>query len=141
MNESTKPVGEVRYLSPETMHKNPAYSQVIVTSGPVKTVYIGGQNALDVSGNLVGKGDMKRQTEQVLKNIEAALAAAGAKPEHVVKWTLYVLQWQSLQTGFEAFQRFWGTQTNPPIISMMFVAGLAHPDYLLEMEAIAIVPL
>lgn len=141
MDESTRPVGEVSYLSPDTMHKNPAFSQVVVASGPVKTVYIGGQDAVDASGNIVGKGDLKRQTEQVLKNLRAALEAAGAGPEHVVKWNIYLVQGQSLQEGFEAFQQFWGNLSNPPAISAMFVAGLAHPDFLLEMDAIAVVPL
>lgn len=134
------PAGQVQYLNPDTLNKNPAFTNVVVVSGSVKTVYVGGQNALDASGSIVGKGDLKAQTEQVLKNIQAALAAAGARPEHVIKWTLYVLQGQPLQTGFEAFQQVWGRQPNPPAITMAFVAGLANPDFLLEMEAVAVVP-
>jgi len=75
-----------------------------------------------------------------LRNIQAALTAANARLEHVVKWNLYVREGQSLQAGFEAFQRVWGNRPNPPAISFMFVAGLAHPDFLAEMDAIAVVP-
>lgn len=132
--------GQVQYVNPDTLHKNPAFSNVIVVSGPVKTVYVGGQDAVDASGNIVGKGDIRAQTEQVLKNIQAALAAGGAGLEHVIKWNLYVVQGQSLQAGFEAFQRVWGRRPNPPAISMAFVAGLAHPDFLLEMDAVAVLP-
>lgn len=103
-------------------------------------VYVGGQDAVDASGAIVGKGDFKAQTEQILKNIQAALAAAGAQLEHVIKWNLYVVQGQSLETGFEVFQRVWGNRPNPPAISVMFIAGLAHPDFLAEMDAIAVVP-
>jgi enamine deaminase RidA (YjgF/YER057c/UK114 family) len=103
-------------------------------------VYIGGQNALDASGTIIGKGDLKAQTEQVLKNIQAALSAGGARLEHVIKWNLYVVQGQPLQAGFEVFQQFWGRRTDPPAITMAFVAGLANPDFLLEMDAIAVVP-
>jgi enamine deaminase RidA (YjgF/YER057c/UK114 family) len=75
-----------------------------------------------------------------LRNVQAALAAGGAQLEHVVKWNLYVVQGQSLQAGFEVFQRMWGSRPTPPAVSVLFVAGLAHPDFLAEMDAIAVVP-
>ena len=132
--------GEVKYINPDSLPKNPAFTNVVTVTGSVKTVYIGGQDAVDASGAIVGKGDLKAQTEQILKNIQAALAASGAQPEHVIKWNLYVLEGQSLNEGFETFQRVWGSRPNPPAISFMFVAGLAHPDFLVEMDAIAVVP-
>ena len=136
-----QPTGTVQYLNPETMHSNPAFSQAVVVTGPVKTVYIGGQNAVDASGTIVGKGDIAAQTEQVLNNIKLVLEAAGAGPEHVIKWTIYLVHGQSLQEGFGAFQRVWGRQAHVPAISAAMVAGLANPDFLIEMEAIAVVPL
>lgn len=138
MNEQTN--GQVRYLNPDDLPKNPAFTNVVTVTGPAKTVYVGGQDAVDASGTIVGKGDFKAQAEQILKNVQAALAAGGAQLEHVVKWNLYVVQGQPLQEGFAAFQRFWGNRPNPPAISVMFVAGLAHPDFLAEMDAIAVVP-
>ena len=66
---------QVQYINPETLNKNPAFTNVVVVTGAVKTVYVGGQDAVDAAGNIIGKGDLKAQTEQVLKNIEAALAA------------------------------------------------------------------
>lgn len=132
--------GQVQYINPDTLHKNPAFTNVVIASGPVRTIYIGGQDAVDASGKIVGKGDLKAQTEQVLKNIQAALTAADAKPEHVVKWNLYIVQGQDLRVGYETFQRVWGNHPNPPAISAMFVAALAHPDFLVEMDAIAVVP-
>jgi enamine deaminase RidA (YjgF/YER057c/UK114 family) len=138
--KSTHFRGEVKYLNPDGLPKNPAFTNVVTVTGPVKTVYIGGQDAVDASGAIVGKGDLKAQTEQILKNIEAALAAGGAQLEHVVKWNVYVVQGQSLQEGFEAFQQVWGNRPNPPAITGMFVAGLAHPDFLAEIDAIAVVP-
>lgn len=138
--ESSQLKGLVKYLSPDTLPKNPAFSNVVSVTGPVKTIYIGGQDAVDASGAIIGKGNLKAQTVQVLKNIQAALAAAGAGPEHLVKWNIYVVQGHSLQEGFEAFQQFWGSCPNPPVISGIFVAGLAHPDFLVEIDAIAVVP-
>jgi enamine deaminase RidA (YjgF/YER057c/UK114 family) len=48
----------IKHLNPEGLHKNPAYSQAVAVAGPVKTVYVGGQNAVDSEGKLVGKGDL-----------------------------------------------------------------------------------
>jgi enamine deaminase RidA (YjgF/YER057c/UK114 family) len=139
-SRATGKKGQVQFLNPDDLAKNPAFTNVVTVTGPVKTVYVGGQDAVDASGAIVGKGNLKAQTEQILKNIQAALAAAGAQPEHVIKWNIYVLQGQSVQEGFAAFQSVWGNQPNPPAISVMFVSGLAHPDFLAEMDAIAVVP-
>lgn len=95
---------------------------------------------MDASGAIVGKGDLKAQTVQVLKNIRAALAAGGASVEHVIKWNVYVVQGQSFLEGYEAFQSVFGALANPPAISAMYVSGLAHPDFLVEIDAIAVVP-
>ena len=132
--------GNVQYLNPPDLHKNPAYSQAVVVSGNATTIYVGGQNAVDASGNIVGKGDLRVQTEKTLQNVETALAAGGAKLQHVVKWNVYILQGQSAQAGFEAFQTVWGQRPNPPVISGLFVTALAHPDFLVEIDAIAVVP-
>ena len=130
----------VQHLNPEGLHKNPAWSNVVTVSGRAKTIYVGGQNAVDPSGEIVGKGDIAAQTEQVFRNLETALAAADARLEHVIKWNLYVLAGQPLQPGFEVFRRVWGQRANPPVITAAMVASLAHPDFLLELDAVAVVP-
>ena len=132
--------GNVQHLNPVGLHKNPAYTQAVVVSGNATTIYVGGQNAVDASGNIVGKGDLRAQTEKALQNIETALAAGGAGIQHVVKWNVYILHGQSAQAGFEAFQKVWGQRPNPPVISGIFVSALAHPDFLVEIDAIAVVP-
>ena len=133
--------GTVQHLNPETLHHNPAFTQAVAVSGAVRTVYIGGQNAVDASGAIVGRGDIGAQAEQVMQNIQAALAAGGAQLEHVIKWNVYIVQGQPLQPGLAAFQRAWGRRPNPPAITGVMVAGLANPDFLLEIDAIAVVPL
>ena len=138
-SKSDPATGTVQHLNPDTLASNPAFTQAVVVTGAPKTVYIGGQDAIDAAGALVGS-DLKAQTEQILHNIEAALAAAGAGLEHVVKWNVYVVTGQPLQPAFEVFQRVWGRRANPPTITMVYVAGLANPDFLAEMDAIAVVP-
>ena len=133
--------GRVEHLNPEGLIRNPAFTQVVVVSGPARTIYVGGQDAITGAGEIVGKGDIAAQTEQVLTNLLTALAAAGAGPEHVIKWTLLIVDDQSIEQGYTAFQHAWGTRPNPPVITAAFVAGLANPDFLVEMDAIAVVPL
>jgi len=99
---------------------------------------IGGQDAVDKDGNLVGKGDFAAQVEQVLTNIENALAAASCNFQNVVKWTIYVVQGCDPALGFAAFQKRFGILSRPPIITVVFVAGLVSPDFLVEIDAIAI---
>jgi len=69
---------KIALLSPEGLHKNPAYSQVAVIEGSHKNIYVGGQNAVDKDGNLVGKGDIEVQARQVLQNLEKAVQAGAA---------------------------------------------------------------
>ena len=65
----------------------------------------------------------------------------GRSSEHIIKWNVLVVEGQSIQAGFEAFQRFWGDRSSPPpLITAAFVTGLGHPDWLVEMDAIAVVP-
>ena len=132
--------GNVQHLNPPGLHRNPAYTQAVVVSGNATTIYVGGQNAVDASGNIVGKGDLRAQTEKALQNVETALAAGGAGLQQVVKWNVYIVHGQSAKVGFEAFQKVWGQRPNPPVISGIFVAALAHPDFLVEIDAVAVVP-
>jgi enamine deaminase RidA (YjgF/YER057c/UK114 family) len=127
---------KLEHLNPDTLHKNAAFSQAITVEGPGKLVFVGGQNAVDAGGNIVG-GDLGTQTEQALRNVLAALEAAGATREDVVKLGILVVQGQDIMEGFAASQRVWGTHATT--LSFAFVAGLAHPQYLVEIEAIAAV--
>ncbi len=127
----------ISYINPENMSKPRGYSHAIAVSGNHKTIYIGGQNALDENGNLVGKGSIKEQTGQVLENIEKILDKAGAKLENVVKFNIHILQGQNPQEGFSVFQQKWGANPNLPAITVLFVAGLGNPDWLLEIDAVA----
>jgi enamine deaminase RidA (YjgF/YER057c/UK114 family) len=137
---STNAHGRVEFLNPDGLNRNPAFSNVAVVSGSVRTIYIGGQDAVDAEGQIVGKGDIAAQTEQVLNNLRTALTAAGAGPEHVVKWNVLIVDGQDFRAGYAVFQRVWGDRPNPPVITAALVKGLAHPDFLVEMDAIAVVP-
>ncbi|MCR9247721.1 MAG: RidA family protein [bacterium] len=130
----------IDYINPEGLHQNPAFTQVVAIEPGCRTVYVGGQNAVNAGGEIVGPDDLAAQSEQVARNVQTALAAAGARPEHVVQWTIYLLAGQSPQVAFQGFGRVWGQTSNPPTISVVQVAGLAHPQFLIEVAAVAAVP-
>jgi enamine deaminase RidA (YjgF/YER057c/UK114 family) len=139
-NSSAGGAGSVRYINPDSLIKNPAFTNVVVVEGNLKTVHIGGQDAINASGEIVGKGDIVAQTEQTLANVRVALAAGGAEPEHIIKLNIYVVEGQPLQAGFGAFQNAWPEVPNAPAITVVFVSALAHPDFLVEIDAVAVVP-
>ena len=138
--ENTSAESPVRYTNPDGLPKSDAFTNVIVVTGLLRTVYVGGQDAINASGAVVGKGDIRTQAQQVLDNLQTALVASEASLEHVIKWNVYVVEGQPPQPAFELFQRVWGDRPNPPAITLVFVSGLAHPDFLLEMDAVAVVP-
>lgn len=131
---------QVQYINPDGLSKNPAFSQVVTTHGNGKTIYVGGQDAVNAKGEIVAKGDIAGQTEQVMQNLQTALAACGATFNDLVKLSIYMVQGQDLYSGFQASQKYLGNLKNPPAISVLIVSGLANPDFLVEIDATAFVP-
>lgn len=130
----------LQYINPAGLSRNPAYSQAVMTPANGQHVYIGGQNAVNHNHEVIGKGDIGAQTEQVMLNIQTALSACGASFDNLLKLSIYIVQGQNLQQAFQASQKFMSKASHPPAVSGMFVAGLAHPDFLIEVDAIAFLP-
>jgi enamine deaminase RidA (YjgF/YER057c/UK114 family) len=124
------------YLNPESLARNPAFTQAVVVEAPTKTIYVGGQNAVTADGKIVGD-TLAEQASQALGNVRAALEAAGATLGDVVRWTVAIVEGQPLADGFAAFREAWGDAGDPPAISVHIVSGLAHPRFLVEVDAIA----
>jgi len=131
---------KIQFINPDGLSKNPAFSQAVTTVGNGKTIYIGGQNAVNAEGEIIGKGNIGEQTEQVMRNLQTALSACGATFENLVKLSILIVQGQDLRLGFQASQKYLGNLKHPPAITGSFVAELARPDYLVEVEAIAFIP-
>jgi enamine deaminase RidA (YjgF/YER057c/UK114 family) len=134
------PSGSVQYLNPDGLHKNPAFTQVVVVTGPSKTLYIGTQDPVDASGTLAGP-DIRSQVKQVLKNVGTALEAGGAGPEHLVHWDIYLRRGTSFQEGYEPFVEWWAGRPNPPANNVVAVEDLGRPEWLVGIDAVAVVPL
>jgi enamine deaminase RidA (YjgF/YER057c/UK114 family) len=128
----------VQHLNPETLHSNPVFTQAILVPSGARTLLIGGQNAVNRQGEVVGKGDVAAQSTQALGNLKAVLDAAGARLEDLVKVAVVIDQHADLRAAFGAWMSFWGGRSNPPTVTVLRVAGLANPDYLIEIEAQAV---
>src|SRR5262245_621230 len=102
---------QVKRTNPPTLSTPTGYTHVVEVTGPAKLVYIAGQIALDKDGTLVGAGDMKAQAEQVFKNLEAALAAAGAKFSDVVKMNTFITDMDKAPAMREVRARYFGETT------------------------------
>jgi len=126
----------IEHLEPEGLHLNPAFTQVVAVQGPAKLLFVGGQNAVDASGAIVGD-TLGTQTEQALKNVLTALAAGGATQGNVVKLNVHVVQGAPVSQAFAAAQAVWGR--HPTAITVLVVAGLANPRFLVEVDAVAAV--
>jgi enamine deaminase RidA (YjgF/YER057c/UK114 family) len=115
------------------------YSHVVSASGS-RTVYVAGQIAMDKDGNLVGAGALRAQTTLVRTNVKAALAAAGATFDDIVKQNTYIvnLKPHDLPILREVRAQFF-TSANPPASTLLGVTALAFEGLLIEVEVIAVV--
>src|SRR6266481_5082742 len=112
-------------------------SVVVSVNGGRRQAILGGQVALDDDGNLVGKGDMRAQIEQVGKNIQTCLKAAGANASDIILTRAYVTDTDAFSKNADMRARYLGPEL--PTSTTVKVDRLAGPDFLVEMEAIATV--
>src|SRR6185436_6287478 len=99
---------QVKRTNPAPLSKPTGYTHIVEVTGPAKTIYISGQIAFDKDGKLVGEGDMKAQAEQVFKNLQAALAASGAKFADIVKMNSYITDMSMAQAVRDVRTRYFG---------------------------------
>jgi Putative translation initiation inhibitor, yjgF family len=129
----------IQHINPDLLMKNPAFSQIVITQGSGRTIYIGGQNAVNANREIIGKGNIQEQTKQVMENIQIALKSCGASFENIVKLNIHIVQGQNAFTAFQTSQQYLGTANAPPAITVLYVSGLANPDFLIEIDAIAFI--
>ena len=127
---------QIKRTNPPTLSKPTGYAHVVEATGG-KTIYISGQIALDKDGKVVGEGDMKAQAEQVFKNLQTALASAGATFKDVLKMNTYMTDLSQVQAVRDVRARYFGDVT--PASTLVQVVHLARPEFMLEIEVIAVV--
>ncbi len=102
-------------------------------------LFVSGQVAVDERGRVVGRDDISAHVEQVFKNLKAVLDAGGSGLELVSKLTILATSLEYLPAIREVRRQFFGPVSHYPASTFMVVAGLARPDYLVEIEAIALI--
>ena len=131
-------VAQVKRTNPPALSAPTGYTHIVEVTGPNRTIYISGQIAFDKDGKIVGAGDMKAQAEQVFKNLQTALAAAGAKFSDVVKMNSYITDMSRIQAVRDVRARYF--KDSLPASTFVQVAGLVRPELLLEIEVVAVLP-
>lgn len=137
-NREKKTMDNGQQSSIRFINQAPAgYSHVVSVQGG-RTLYLAGQIAVDKSGNLVGRGDFRAQVKQVFENIKARLEEGGATFNDVVKLNYYLTDASDLQSLRETRNRYINME-KPPASTLVVVKQLVREEYLLEVEAVAVV--
>jgi len=129
------------HINPEALFPSVelGFSQVVAARGG-KTVYLSGQTAWNAAKEIVGWGDLREQTRQACRNLQAAVEAAGGTLADVVSLRVYIVKLKRADAGRvgEVLREFFPRET-PPASTLIGVWSLAVSDFLIEIEAIAVV--
>ena len=122
----------VERIQPAGLNRPTGYTHVVRVGN---LAFVAGQTATDSSGGVVGVGDVEAQAEQVYENIKIALGSVGADFSSMVKTTTYLTRAEDIEGYRRARAKYMSTEL--PASTLVVVTRLAHPDYLIEIEAIA----
>lgn len=123
------------YSNPDTMSQPSGYTQVVKVD---KTVYIAGQVSVAADGSIVGQGNPEAQVRQVWRNVEAAVQSVGGTLQNIVKTTTYVTS-IDYAAAVRKVRDELHQASNSPTSTLLVISALAHPDFMVEIEAIAVV--
>ena len=128
-------------VNPPELFRPSGFSHAIVATGG-RLVFLAGQTALDVHGQMVGRGDVVAQFEQAMSNLLVALDGAGGSPEHLAKLTIYAINPDEYRKRTEQIGMVWRwlVGSNYPAMALIGVVRLWDPDALVELEGIAVLP-
>jgi enamine deaminase RidA (YjgF/YER057c/UK114 family) len=131
---------QVKFVNPKDLCPTFGWTHVVTSAGG-RTVYISGQVSVNERGEVVGKGDLKAQTRQTFENLKKALAAVGATFKDVVKSNLYVAGFKPEQIGvIREVRAEYFSNENPPASTLVGVSSLVNPEWLIEIELVAVIP-
>jgi enamine deaminase RidA (YjgF/YER057c/UK114 family) len=125
-----------RYINPPSLVKPTGYTHIVVAPDG-RTAYIAGQVAFDSTGQLVGSGDFRAQTDQVYQNLRRALQGIGGSLDDLVKTTTFITDPKNIPMLRELRTKYLN-EANPPANTLLVVSSLARSDLLIEVEAVAV---
>jgi reactive intermediate/imine deaminase len=120
-------------LKLKSVHPTVGYSHAAKAGN---TLYIAGQVAQDVEGNVVGKGDLEAQVSQVFTNLKNVMEEAGGSLQNIVKMTTFLTHYNDIET-YRSVRNQYFSEPFPPN-TLLIIESLALPDYMIEVEAIAV---
>ncbi len=130
---------EKQFINPPELYKHPSYSRVVTVKGPCKFIFIAGQTPSDDNYEPVAKGDYKAQYERVIAALTLQLKAAGATWDDVVVRRVFTLDVDALMKVLrDPATKRPENSDHPPTSTMIGVTRLSHPDFLIEIDLIAI---
>ena len=127
----------IELINPEGLPTPRGYTHVTVARG--SRLVFAGQEPEDEHGDLVGRGDLAAQARQVFANLGRALAAADARPDQVTKITIFVVDYRREHLPIIEAGRAGLFGDHEPADSLVGVQALARPEFLIEVEAIAVI--
>jgi 2-iminobutanoate/2-iminopropanoate deaminase len=129
----------IKHINPSTVSKVTGYSHAVeVDLGASKMIIISGQVALNAEGKVVGEDNFEQQAEQVFKNIQAIVEHAGGTMHDLVKTTIYLRDVSNIVT-FRQVRNKYINVDNPPASTLVEITDLVRDEFLLEVEATAII--
>jgi enamine deaminase RidA (YjgF/YER057c/UK114 family) len=132
-------MAESKPINPWTWQDNLGFSQAIDTRRVERVVYCAGQTSVDGNGTPMHTGDMAAQIHQALTNLETVLSQAGLTLANVVRLNYYTTDVAAFRQAAASFGPRLGKAGCKPSATLLGVAGLFHPDILVEIEATAVV--
>jgi enamine deaminase RidA (YjgF/YER057c/UK114 family) len=130
---------EKQFINPPELYRHPSYSRVITAKGGCKLIFIAGQTPSDENYRPVAKGDYRAQYQRVLDALAIQLKAAGATWDDVVVRRTFVVDVDAYQkaTRDPPMAQPWN-RDNPPTSTLICVTRQSHPDFLIEIDLIAV---
>ncbi len=127
------------FINPPALNPTNGFTHVVTATGG-KTIHVSGQVSVNEKAEVVGKGDFRAQVERTFENLKTALAAAGATFRDVVKITYFVVDLKpDLVPVVREVRRMYLDPDRPPASTLVGVAALVVPDWLIEIEVTAVV--
>lgn len=125
-------------IFPDGLSRPTGHWTTVTTARPGKLVFVSGLTAKDEAGEIVGVGDVRAQTRQVCENLRRAMQAAGGTLADIVRVDVFIKEMTGFKDIHDVRREYFGP--NPPASTMVAVTALTHPDMLIEINAIAVLP-
>lgn len=131
----------IEHANPDGVFQAGVYTHTVTVEN-AKLLFVSGQVSNDADGNLVGEGDLRAQMTQVLTNLRTVLAAHDADFNNVLKLTMFIVNYQYEDRAIivETMKQV-VDPARPPANTLVGVQSLARPGLMVEIEAVAALPL